>query len=274
MDIKFGNGRSALQAKDSLWRETSPRLIKCGFTLAEVLITLGVIGVVAAMTLPTLINEHRGSQWETALKRDYTVLSQGFRKIMADYGCDTLECTGIFSGTLDEEGNEVPDQEKLDKAMRSAFQIVKSYKRGEYESRDVKHLKGSQHSNFGNAYYYFTLNDGATVLMDSTASGKCTWLNGIACAYLIIDVNGTVPPNTFGKDVFALGHLINNGVLVPDTSGKWEEYSSNSSQYWRNAPRQCGTPNTKLKDETISQCSGQNCLARIMENNWKMDYLH
>ena len=40
------------------------------FTLAEVLITLGVIGVVAALTLPTLINEHRISQWETALKRE------------------------------------------------------------------------------------------------------------------------------------------------------------------------------------------------------------
>lgn len=39
--------------------QSSPRVIKRAFTLAEVLITLGVIGVVAALTLPTLINEHR-----------------------------------------------------------------------------------------------------------------------------------------------------------------------------------------------------------------------
>ena len=101
------------------------------FTLAEVLITLGVIGVVAALTLPTVINEHRISQWETALKRDYTVLSQGFRKLMADYGCDTLECTGIFSTITDEEGNEVGDQDKLDESVRSAFHVVKSFKRGD-----------------------------------------------------------------------------------------------------------------------------------------------
>ncbi len=47
-----------------------------GFTMAEVLITLGIIGVVAAMTLPTLINNNRNKALETGLKRSYSVLSQ------------------------------------------------------------------------------------------------------------------------------------------------------------------------------------------------------
>ena len=47
-----------------------------GFTMAEVLITLGSIGVVAAMTLPTLINNNRNKALETGLKRSYSVLSQ------------------------------------------------------------------------------------------------------------------------------------------------------------------------------------------------------
>lgn len=48
----------------------------CGFTLAEVLITLGIIGVVAAMTMPTLINSTNGAQYKTAFKKALSVMSQ------------------------------------------------------------------------------------------------------------------------------------------------------------------------------------------------------
>ena len=47
-----------------------------GFTLAEVLITLGIIGVVAAMTMPTLINSTNGAQYKTAYKKALSVMSQ------------------------------------------------------------------------------------------------------------------------------------------------------------------------------------------------------
>ena len=46
-----------------------------GFTLAEVLITLGIIGVVAAMTMPTLMNSTQGAQYKTAYKK---ALSLGY----------------------------------------------------------------------------------------------------------------------------------------------------------------------------------------------------
>ena len=51
---------------------------KFAFTLAEVLITLGIIGVVAAMTLPTLIQNYRKQQTTTQLKATYSILSQAF----------------------------------------------------------------------------------------------------------------------------------------------------------------------------------------------------
>ena len=256
--------------------KSSPRFAKVAFTLAEVLITLGVIGVVAALTLPTLINEHRILQWETALKRDYTVLSQGFRKMMADYGCDTIECTGVFTTTTDEEGNEVGDHDKLDEAIRLTFDVVKTYKRGEYEDRPFKHLKGTSGSGntntqIGNDYFMFVLNDGAMVYM---ASWDCSLLNSEACAYMYVDTNGISLPNTLGKDVFSFGYLMKDGTILLETSQKWVELTGRDLSYWRNSSGQCGTPNTKLKDETISHIIGQNCLARIMENNWRMDYLH
>ena len=59
---------------------------KFGFTLAEVLITLGVIGVVAAITLPILTKNYQKHVWVNQLKANYSIINQGFAKIMADDG--------------------------------------------------------------------------------------------------------------------------------------------------------------------------------------------
>ena len=52
---------------------------KTGFTLAEVLITLGIIGVVAAMTIPILMTAYQKKQTVTRLKRAYSIVQQSIR---------------------------------------------------------------------------------------------------------------------------------------------------------------------------------------------------
>lgn len=54
------------------------------FTLAEVLITLGIIGVVAAMTIPTLISKIGKRQLETQIKASYSTIAQTMRAVQAD----------------------------------------------------------------------------------------------------------------------------------------------------------------------------------------------
>lgn len=60
--------------------------IKKGFTLAEVLITLGIIGVVAAMTIPTLVNNAKHRQLESSFKKAYSALSQAISDLAAKEG--------------------------------------------------------------------------------------------------------------------------------------------------------------------------------------------
>lgn len=57
-----------------------------GFTLAEVLITLGIIGVVAAMTLPALIQKNNNKVVETRLKKFYSAINQAIMLAENDYG--------------------------------------------------------------------------------------------------------------------------------------------------------------------------------------------
>ena len=69
-----------------------------GFTLAEVLITLGIIGVVAAMTMPTLINSTQGAQYKTAFKKSLTVLSQA---VVMNIALNDYDLSQVVSGTND-----------------------------------------------------------------------------------------------------------------------------------------------------------------------------
>ena len=54
------------------------------FTLAEVLITLGIIGIVAALTLPNLIEEHQKKETSVKLQKMYSTLNQVIQKYSAD----------------------------------------------------------------------------------------------------------------------------------------------------------------------------------------------
>ena len=67
-----------------------------GFTLAEVLITLGIIGVVAAMTMPTLINQTNGAQYKAAYKKALSAISQG---VTLNVALDDISFADTKSGT-------------------------------------------------------------------------------------------------------------------------------------------------------------------------------
>ena len=60
--------------------------MKNAFTLAEVLITLGIIGIVAAMTLPGIINDTRYAEIQTSLKKNYSITQQALLQMSIDEG--------------------------------------------------------------------------------------------------------------------------------------------------------------------------------------------
>ena len=76
------------------------------FTLAEVLITLGIIGVVAALTIPTLMANHRKTVVETRLAKFYSSINQAIQMAEADYG-DKSQWDAVPSGyEEDNDGNK------------------------------------------------------------------------------------------------------------------------------------------------------------------------
>ena len=79
---------------------------KSGFTLAEVLVTLGIVGVIASLTIPALIQNYRNIVVETRLKKFYTTFNQALQIAEAEYGDKKLWYIDARGGViLDDDGN-------------------------------------------------------------------------------------------------------------------------------------------------------------------------
>ena len=91
---------------------------KAAFTLAEVLITLGIIGVVAAMTLPALIQKNNNKVVETRLKKFYSTMNQAIMMAEVDYGDKKIWYEDVAGAEIDKDGNIVPGSSKSEKWFR------------------------------------------------------------------------------------------------------------------------------------------------------------
>ena len=160
-----------------------------GFTLAEVLITLGIIGVVAAMTMPTLINQTNGAQYKAAYKKALSAISQGVTLNVAldDYDFKDLSgATGTGNGTMLELL-----QKRMNVVKNSTGNITN------YSPKDASDAALAYNSN--TAVYF---NDGSMFVFVPGTKG-CTradngTISGTSCKGFI-DVNGVKGPNKMVK---------------------------------------------------------------------------
>lgn len=176
-----------------------------GFTLAEVLITLGIIGVVAALTIPALMNSTQDKEYRVALKKTFSILSQATMSMVHENG-GTLKA-------LCPDG----DSTCLQDAYLPYLSTTKTCANGVYGcytsgANTLKTLSGVV-AGFGPDTGAI-LSDGAGVdfyQIKSNCDG--TGDGGTAlCGELYVDVNGPYKkPNTYGKDLFIF-YIKSNGI--------------------------------------------------------------
>lgn len=101
-----------------------PQSKHCAFTLAEVLITLGIIGVVAAMTIPSLITKHQKSVFATRVKQTYSIISNALITSVAENGePDTWD----YGDSVENVGQPNPNDREHVKYMAEKY-IIKYLK--------------------------------------------------------------------------------------------------------------------------------------------------
>lgn len=177
-------------------------LSRKAFTLAEVLITLGIVGVVAAMVIPALVENSQDSEYKQSLKKAYSVLSQAYELIMAYNGGSFKNAIAGFSTS-----DDLKDLFKSELSYKTDCSSAAPVNTCFFDYTKVKALNGALiSSTWGlNSGPGLVLSDGMMMIfrLDSnTCSGTAPTPYTTECGWITVDVNGLKQPNTWGKDIY------------------------------------------------------------------------
>ena len=225
------------------------------FTLAEVLITLGIIGIVSAITIPSLISTNQKRVIETKLKEDYSIIQQVIKS---------------------NEANDV-DISMLVKAFDISSQVVwfetyfapyMKYSHICYDKAGCWQTRGSNKNLAGNSAPYdmkdvgigydvitIKMDNGTNICLDvynspqefSQSFGVNAKERGLV---IYIDANGDSGPNVIGKDIYILVYSPDIGIIP---AGK---HQTKASIYKNCSGSEKG------------QNAGYYCLIRVKDNGW------
>ena len=196
---------------------------KVAFTLAEILITLGIIGIVAAMTIPTLISKYQEKVLENQFKKSYAILNQALLSAQSQFGY-LPKCYYPWEG-----GNltEMSDCQQLTANFLASLKITKTCKDHAYEKGCIPEYRGvddilkEQHKDdedYDEDYWqdYATINCGGfntdKILNNKTvynlADGTILFFfygsRDRGAVITAMDINGMKGPNKWGYDLYAL----------------------------------------------------------------------
>lgn len=217
------------------------------FTLAEVLITIGIIGVVATMTIPNLLTKMDRDKKIATVRKAQSILNQA-----------------IKLSTIDNEDYEawdtsLPPREYLDKYYTPYMKVIAycdTYSKCNYKSAAPwSRYNGSNSYTGFNAYSripIFTL-DGILYSISQTGGSNDQDDNGIydfnyiGSNGVFIDVNGPNKPNRFGNDVFMLVRNQDGSVM----------------------PLGYNLPDSKINQDCSKQGKCLYCAEKLRRNGWK-----
>lgn len=188
------------ETKDLVFKNEKERG-KFAFTLAEVLITLGIIGVVAALTIPSLINNYKAKRLHTQFLKSYSTVQQVFKQMEADdvsldpntypHGTFYLTFMRYLQGVFDCGSNATGTKHLL-----PCYGYTWSYSQDK-NAKPYKSLDGK--SNVSGSWFddgQIALQDGTLLLFENNNQNDGNiWVS--------VDLNGyNNPPNRWGYDLF------------------------------------------------------------------------
>ena len=241
-----------LKVFENKWGESATHVdlpqakVRFGFTLADVLITLGIIGVVAAMTIPNLITNYQKHVTVTKLQKAISVLNQAYKMSFDEVGEPSLSESFAMGG-----------QEYFNKYwspyIKSSI-FCTTYQQCGYKSlAPFKRVTGKS---IGTAVV--SINERATFYKPDgflyilfTAGGNDKG-ETIEIHHLIVDINGAEGPNKIGRDVFYLTRVNKDGAGI--------------QPYWYNS----GSA-TIDNDCNNTNGFGSYCAEKIRRAGWKID---
>ena len=232
-----------------------------GFTLAETLVTLGIVGIVAAMTLPSIVQKHQEKVTVSKLKKIYSTVSHAYLNAIRENG--SPENWGMTLYTPGEDGQD-EDRSGANVFLKNISPYLKVIKNCLYGSEcdemkwNVNALNGT--SNGSSANTRLVLSDGIMLSGSWIYAENCDKVMGRGvlnnvCGEFFVDLNGVKAPNTIGKDIFVF--YITKTSIIP---------FGTQIETYRPFEKNCVVNSTGAG-------YGYGCTAWVIYNE-NMDYLH
>ncbi len=266
--------------------------MKKTFTLSEVLITLVIIGIIAAITVPVVMAEYQKKAYVTKLKKAYSSIQSGFKLSMANSGVFELADSDLFDDIRTDPGTSSSTSCSIGQ-VNYAFKSICIDLTNEFarifnaqisktpKNYIIKYFDKSGQSDMSNRpllifpdgmfaiiqifYFEKTEFECQRVLDYGGNKSACIKLGSVT-----IDINGDKGPNTYGKDVYAFS-IGNNGLRpvgsIEDALSMNVRPLSSNGNYWKTSG-DCGKENLTKGGVKM----GYRCAARIMDNGWEIDY--
>jgi len=242
-----------------------------GFTLVEVLITLVIIGVVAAITIPTLIENNQKTQYVTALKKVYTNFNQVLVQYSADNGCvGDLKCTELFKGNGRAVAAALAPYLNIAKqcalGMNGNPTTSGCFSKNVSDNFDGSDIRNSLYNSYSDSSLFITT-DGMAFFIESRSnncvSNRSRGVTGDMkqlCGDIWVDVNGYKGPNNTRRDIFQFYITNGKGPKLYPVGGR----DDGNLLPWNFIPADlfCNGSNV----------TGTYCAGRIMDEGWQMNY--
>lgn len=200
---------------------------KGGFTFAETLISIIIIGVVTVLTIPTLVQSYRDKVIATRVKKAYSILTQTFNVAKEEKG--TPIRWGLADSAANSTGNANWYRFQFEKNVK-VYKNCRNTRDNCTKNSKVLSLndtiKIDQELDSATNYYKFITDDKMTIILNST-SKKCERTVQIAaahprlekvCGEIYVDINGPLQgANILGDDLFKF-YLTKTGILPYNAS--------------------------------------------------------
>lgn len=259
---------------------------KRGFSLAEVLIALTLVGIVSALTLPTLVSENQKKAQAAALSVAVSNFETAMRSMMAAEDVTEIYDTRAWKELI---GNALTNS-NTNNARRFMGNIgeylelsdssgsMNNFYRGNLPLRaidgssfNIGDFDTNIHTGFkspnGIEYFIYIIDSerGENLRLTPAQANDAGVTLQEEAARIVIDVNGASRPNMIGRDIFFF-QLGSDGVLYPFGGKDYARYElGDVTNTWNGNGSMACTDNTK-------NSRGVGCTARLIENGYKMDY--
>ena len=230
---------------------------KRGFTLAEVMIAMALIGVIASLTIPTFVSSSRNKANAAKLATIVSATENALTSMIASEAANDLSETAFGQAQTD------INLGKYLKLAGSETSITKYYS----SSNPFVTLNRGSMSGFSVSRIFETKN-GALLMYKDGAVTRANYesLGGTvdsSIGTLVIDVNGSAKPNVWGRDAFYF-RIGNDGTLYPAGSLNFSILEDgNKDNLW---------DNTGSKYTCTSTSKNIGCTACLIENNYEITY--